>query len=133
MRANKDEAPLQGGRNAKRLWETQAIPFCDRDRNKTVIARRIMGLLRRIRPAAVSGRIGSSEAPNPVQPMASQQLKAQICRSRTVTANLLFVGSIPTGASMGGNDLRVSSDVDIGQDRANLLFVGSVPTGVSVG
>ena len=71
------------------------------DRNKTVITRRIMVILRRIRPLTPSARFNGSGALRAAQPIASQQLGSQIHPQSTVTANLLFVGSIPTGASVG--------------------------------
>ncbi len=76
-----------------------------RDRNKTVITRRIMVVHRRIRPSSESARIGGSGAPRAAQAIASQWLGSQIQPQGTVTANLLFVGSIPTGASRNDNEL----------------------------
>ena len=60
---------------------------------------------RRIRPSSASARIGGSRALRAVQPIASQELGSQIQSQGTVTANLLFVGSIPTGASQQDKDL----------------------------
>jgi hypothetical protein len=109
------------------------------DRNKTVITRRIMVVLRRIRSSSESARISGSGALCAVQPVVSQPLDSQIRPQRPVTANLLFVGSIPTGASVGQAPTRFSKGgerqdryyavIRRGPERGPLRALGDSPAG----